>query len=132
MTTFRQPWLKKTLSSTTVMLGLFAVLIFILSVVFGNLTKKRAVDEQARKLSQEIDDLEKQNADLEKILGYFASSDYTEKEAREKLNFAKPGEKVAIISGGEENKNLTSKPGDGNEKQLGASFKKWWQYFFGQ
>ena len=125
MTRHKKPHARSILSSRTTILLLLLVLILISWAVYNNFSKSGIVNQQSNKLKKEIDEIEKQNSELASLLDYFASNEYIEKEAREKLNLGQPGEKVVIIPESEDKiadlkKNLDKK----NSPAL------WWSYFF--
>ena len=76
--------------------ALLALIAITLSVV--NASYKRYL------LKKELDDLKlnsanlnKENADLSKLIDYYNTKEFLEKEARRKLNFKKEGEEVIIV-----------------------------------
>lgn len=119
---------------------LFLILLLIIlgGVVFSlskEVYRKHQISRQINKLKNEISELEKNNKGLTDIIQYFGSEDYMEKEARRKLNLAKPGENVIVIAG---EKDKTAKnPESAEEGNAGANQKeisnllKWWKYLFG-
>lgn len=93
-------------------------------------------------IQKEIEDLkvqaEKKERDNEKLKGmieYFKTSDFQEKEAKEKLSVQKEGEKVLMVKGEQQ-------PSDGKkpeeirqqdnlaQKDNRTNLRKWWDYFF--
>lgn len=97
------------------------------------------LEKEIRRLQVQIADLEKNNSDAEGLIGYFATDDYLEREARAKLNLKKPGEKVAIFAplsaekiGGEEAVGAPPRAMTGKETASGrlANVWRWWEYFF--
>jgi cell division protein FtsB len=116
---------KKFLSTGIGMILLLLILGFIVYSIYQNLQQDKNIANRTDSLDQEINRLEEENLELTNLIEYFASSEYIEKEAREKLNLAKPGEKVVIIS--KENILLSGDKKDFNQE---AGFKVWWNYFF--
>jgi len=113
-----------------VVLGLFG---YILS---KEVKKKSQINIEIEALRQEAEKIEKENMRMEERIDYFASKDYREREAKEKLNLQNPDERVAII---------TQTPARREEKNPEASqaykepsfqpdpipnWQKWWNYFF--
>lgn len=93
-------------------------------------------------IQKEIEDLkvqaEKKERDNEKIKGmieYFKTSDFQEKEAKEKLSVQKEGEKVLMVKG-EQQPSDGKKPEEiGRQDNLAqkdnrTNLRKWWDYFF--
>lgn len=112
---------------------LIIVLIAILgSSFFKSYTENKSVDNDLESLKREIEDLEKNNNDLGRLIEYFNSSFFVEKEAREKMGLKKEGENVLVVEGGlrfEEDDKVVSV----NNKQLADNNsmpKLWWNYFF--
>lgn len=93
-------------------------------------------------IQKEIEDLkvqaEKKERDNEKLKGmieYFKTSDFQEKEAKEKLSVQKEGEKVLMVKGenvpGDEKKNEEIiQQGNQVQKDNRTNLRKWWDYFF--
>lgn len=59
-----------------------------------------AIDREIAALSQEVDRLERTNADLEERISYFSSDAYKERVAKERLGFRREGEQVVVIAQG--------------------------------
>ncbi len=114
--------------STLTMFVLLVVLGLISWAVISSSSKNEKVEEQTSALDQEIEELQQQNLELTDLIDYFASTEYVEQQAREKLNLVKPGEKVVIITQSDEEglNNLEQ------AKELKNSPVKWWRYFFGK
>lgn len=125
-----QPRHRKILSSKLTIFGLATILALISWAVFNTLTKQETVNQQTAKLELEIQELEQQNIDLDNLIDYFASNEYIEKEAREKLNLAKPGEKVIMIP--EEGVGNVLGVANLNKDGSKSSPTKWLNYFFGK
>lgn len=74
---------------------------------------------------KKLTEAQKKNEELRLEQNYRQSNFYIEKEAREKLNMARPNEKVAIITGFSETQ---------LDKQNGSkkvpNWQKWYQLFF--
>jgi cell division protein FtsB len=106
------------------------VLIFVLSIIALGRESYRyfRITQEVRDLEKRIEGLEASNEELSKMEEYFQSDDFLEKEARLKLNLAKPAEKLIII-----------KQPEGLEQEIIEeekiaeeffNFQKWWDYFF--
>jgi hypothetical protein len=63
---------------------------------------------------------------LQELIAYFSTPEFLDKEAREKLNMAKPGENIIIIPKDDNALQITS-PSDVNNKK---NYALWWNYFF--
>lgn len=74
---------------------------------------------------EKIQEEEKKKEEFEKTLEYFESEDYLERTAKEKLNLAKPGEKVIyVLPEKESEEGEESFENEGFWKKLKAIFTK--------
>lgn len=105
---------------------LFLVLILTAFAIYKQLNRQKNIDFSNQKINSETANLAAQNKELEQLIAYFNSSEFIEKEAREKLNMAKPGEKTLVITK-EENTSLNN-----TMQNQSSTLIKWWQYFFGE
>ena len=120
----------------------FSKLFFILSIILilfliwfflKGYNENRATNQNLESLKKEIEDLEKDNQEFSRLIEYFNSSSFVEKEAREKLGLKKNGEKVVAVS---ENNNYR-KDEDNQIVEKNIENKKsiflpklWMDYFF--
>lgn len=116
---------KKILNPKIIILGLFLILSFITFNLIKNINKNKTINHKTIELSDEIKKLEKENKDLQELIAYFSTSEFLDKEAREKLNMAKPGENIIIIPQ-EDTLQKISVSNDNNKK----NYILWWNYFF--
>jgi cell division protein FtsB len=113
-----------------VCLASFAIVAYSL---FKETYKKRQIQEEVKKLQEQATSLEQGNQKLKGLIDYFRTQNFSEKEAREKLNVKKEGEKVVILRSQEEKEEKTKEDNLTEEKQLLiANPLKWWSYFFGE
>jgi len=126
-----QPRIRKTLSSKSTVFVLLIILILICWAITQNLSRQKMVSEESKRLEKEILELEKQNLELSSLIEYFASQEYIEKEAREKLNLGKPGEKIVIMPQEQKNNEMLVNNEEEKEQDFKNAFLKWWKYFFG-
>lgn len=96
--------------------------------------RKKQIQKEIDALEAQISELDQENGDMENLIGYLSSTDFQEKEAREKLNLQKNDEKMIVLRKdpiqieSRENENrgdLQVSPEDNTPK-----WQKWWQYFF--
>ena len=73
-----------------------------------------------------LKDVQKINEDLKKQIAYQSSDFYVEKEAREKLNLAKSGERVVVIPGLAE----PEQPSEPIPSKPVPNWQKWYSLFF--
>lgn len=85
--------IKKILSSKTAVLGLAVILVLVAFSSLKNLSSQKIVNRQTTELSEEIKEIKEQNLELSDLIKYFSTSEFIEKEARQKLNLGQPGEK---------------------------------------
>jgi len=126
MTRYNQPKVKKIISSRITLLGLFFILILITYAIVKNSGREKIVSDSTAKLSQKIQAIEKENGELAGLIKYFSSSEFVDKEAREKLNMIKPGEKVVVVP----QENNSEDWGNENEKNNLSNWRLWIKYFF--
>lgn len=108
------------------MLSLLAIFLFFSYFI---LKEKKSQQETITGISQlelEIGELENKNFELAEMIKYLKSDKFVEFEARQKLGFQKPGEKVVIVpdtNGMVAGANIKSEQGLPN-------YIKWIKYFF--
>lgn len=94
----------------------------------------KVVRKELKNLNQKIDEVEKSSLELEKLSDYLKSNAYLERQARLKLNYKKPDEKVIFVY-----LNPNVKIQNGNvetekilDSKLLANLKEWWNYLLGE
>ena len=115
---------------------MFGLLIFgYLLVGSGKLVYENFhVHENTTRLSNEVDDLKQHNLELEDLLAYYKTDSYKEKEARARLNYQKPGERLVVVpipAGQDISSDLTVGPETKSATQE-SNPSQWWQFFFGK
>lgn len=108
----------------------------ILTVVFGvafvrELTQRAAIRREIRDLQQEVESLKSRREELRRLIADFQSASTQEREARNKLNLLRPGEKSLLV---QETPSATPTSGGVTtpERPADQSYPvRWWQYFFG-
>jgi len=102
--------------------------VFILALIgFGRVYfQKRAIDNEIAKLVAQADKIEKDNEQLGSLIKYFATPQYQEKQAREKLNLKKDGEYVVALPESDTVNSSETTP----ELTKTENFKSWLNYFF--
>ena len=102
---------------------------------------KYQLSEEISGLETEVKRLEGRKQQLAGLMEYFEQESYLEREARQRLNLKKPGEKVVILSqkadadieNGQGIDNISDDNtdlGQSTENQETANYWKWWEYFF--
>lgn len=62
-----------------------------------NLSRRHKIDNEIALLDNEINDIEKKNTDLQKLIKYLESDQFTEEQARLNLGLKKEGESVVVV-----------------------------------
>ena len=93
----RQHFILQLLSSK-VTTGVVSVLIILVAFgLYTNYTRQKPVQQEISKLEKEIEELQGKKIELAKLAEVLESANYIEKEARSRLGYKKPGEKVVSI-----------------------------------
>lgn len=103
----------------------FAILILVASA--REIIRRLQVEKEIEALQKEIELLENKNSELKGLIEYYQTESFAERQAREKLNLQKEGERAVIIS-----ENTSEKFALEKEKQIQgkSNLQKWWDYFF--
>ena len=111
---------------------LLAGIFFVLLNIYKSVQKYRIINEEIKKLEDEADKFDQENKKLNKLVQYFSSDDFQEKEIKEKLNLVKEGEKVVFVQDDDRNlpEDITEEEAEVKVKH--ANYYYWWQYFFGK
>ena len=91
----------------------------------------KSINEEINLLNAQILELKNNNQDIVDTMEYMNTMDYREKEAKEKFNLQKSGEKVIIIN---RKSGLAPQETTGNNDIVGEQkyfWQKWLDYFFG-
>ena len=110
-------------------MGAFVVVVLIFLVSLAQEMNRRIrVQREVQHLTQEVQQREKKVVALEQLNQYFRTDDFQERLAREKLNYAGPGEKVILLP---EETNLGQAAPTDDETAVQTSIpERWWQVFF--
>lgn len=120
--------LPKILKSRFLQFAGSAILILLLFFLAQQLYRKYQINQEIRKLQDDITALESKNADILKMISYLKTSEYKERQARSLLGLQKPGEFAVALPGGEDEQTLGAEMT--NEQKNNINFIKWWKYFF--
>ena len=89
--------MKSKITNKTIKYIVVAVLICILGVsIVRQIVTMNKIQEQITQKQEQIDKLKKDNEALKDEVSKSTSDDFIEKQARERLNMIKPGEKVVV------------------------------------
>ncbi len=87
-----------------------------------------AVSKELRNINQKIDEAKKTGLELEKLSDYLKSDAYLERQARLKLNYKKPDEKVVFVYQSANTQNSTPKLENISNSKFVTNLKGWWRY----
>ncbi len=111
------------------------VVLIILGVAVGKeVLRKYQIEREIASLESQVDDLENANIQLNSLISYFQSPEYTESQARQKLGMQKQGESVVTVLGVEtqagENESAAASPVQSDRAASVSNPQRWWNYFF--
>jgi len=118
------------------------VLIVAISVPLArNLSKQYEVNQEIEQLEKEINRLDRKNKELKNLIDYLETDQFVDRQAREGLNFKKPGEEVVVIkdqdklgsatgSAGNDLPQVYDLPEASSQPQKTTNPERWWRYFF--
>lgn len=130
--------LKRLFSNQKFLAVLGLILIILISIPLAkNISRRHRINREIKELEAEINQMESQNTDLEKLIKYLESDQFAEEQARLNLGLKKEGEQVAIIKEPPSAATGTAAnsydfPAQTAEGQVPADSnpKKWQRYFF--
>ncbi len=116
------------LKSRLFVLAGLAILATTLFFLGKELRKTYQIRREIQKLQAGIATYQSKNEEILKLINYFKTPEYRERQARQLLNLQKPGEfAVALPPSSEETE---TPPGDA-PKPPESNLYLWWNYFFG-
>ena len=96
--------------------------------------RKRQIQKEIDGLQSQIGQLKQENSGMENLTSYLSSTDFQEKEAREKLNLQKSDEKMIVLRKDAVQPNSQPNIGADNPQappeDNSPNWQKWWKYFF--
>lgn len=118
---------RKTIYAKFFLVLTLLILVYV-AVALGRQTyRKYKIEKEVSSLEEETSGFKQDNLKLSELLEYFQKESFKEREARAKLNFKKPGEKVIILTPSEEEP-MTEE--NQLEEKEASNAGKWWEYFF--
>jgi len=90
--------------------------------------QKTVIDARLQNLEGKIAETEKSNLDLARLLSYFKSRSYLEREAKLKLNVRRPDENVVVIYEDEKENQIKEKERESLGLEGLTNFEKWVRY----
>ena len=108
-----------------------AGVVFLAVSMFRLWPQKSMVGARLENLEGKITETEKANSDLSRLLGYFKSRSFLEREAKLKLNVRRPDENVVFIYEDEKENIMKDEKDRGFSGLEGmTNFEKWLKYLF--
>ncbi len=131
--------LEKTSLSARIFSGIFFLIGFTVLVLIGislgkETYRKRQIQKEIDALRTQINQMSQENSDMENLISYLSSTDFEEKEAREKLNLQKSDEKMIVFRRDAIQNDARGKsdaPVQVQSEDNSPNWQKWWKYFFG-
>lgn len=105
-------------------------IVFLAISLARNVLKLYEVRGQIKKAKERVLSLRKENEGLQERLSETQSEVYIEKQLRDKLGLAKPGEVVVVLPDEEILKRIGSKPLEEEDFLPDPTWKKWLKLFF--
>ena len=97
--------------------------------------RQRLIDDEIAILEQEVSKLHTENKELAELNNYFNTTEFKEREAKDKLNLVKEGEQLVLVKGvaNEKSEETDLIEGDGRARVImeRSNAYWWWYYFFG-
>jgi len=99
------------------------------------LERNNRIEKEVSQLAKEADKIRRENETLTDRISYFASKDFREQEAKDKLGMKKPEETVLVMKqepGAEvsEENPLENTERARTESDVLPNYRKWWNLFF--
>lgn len=96
--------------------------------------RKRQIQKEIEGLQADIQKMNQENSELSNLISYLSTSEFQEKEAREKLNLQKENEQMIVLK--KDLEPAQASPEDvreiypATEENTKPNWKKWLTYFF--
>lgn len=92
-----------------------------------NVAIRRAeIEREVQALRDDIKQSGQKNDELQRLIGYFSTPEFREREARLRLGLKKPGENVVVVPGLSDDNIMPASP----EEATVPNWKRWYNYFF--
>lgn len=129
---------KNNIKNNIISLVLIGVIIFLGIRIFNIFKIKYDRELEKQALIKQVERIKQDTASLESIKEYISSSDYQEREAKQRLDLKKPGEEVVMITPDSITANLSNEElisilrDPQAEKRIPAqtNLERWWAFFF--
>lgn len=92
------------------------------------------VHQDSTRLTAELGQLDQQNLELKNLLAYYRTDSYKEKEARARLNYQRPGERLIVVPlpPGEDLSSITQPGIETQAATPPSNPTQWRDYFLGK
>ncbi|MCD6149821.1 septum formation initiator family protein [bacterium] len=108
--------------------------IFIIYISMKEIQRGRQIESEIETLRKEAEEIETSNHNLQEKISYFATQEFQERAAKEKLNLQKSDEKVVIVKPSVSREIIEENSADNieenTEKEI-PNYLKWYNQFFG-
>ncbi|MEA2007265.1 MAG: septum formation initiator family protein [Patescibacteria group bacterium] len=112
---------------------LLAVLLYITYRLSNKVYRQNQINTEIMKLQTEITNLNQENQDLNELIGYLQTDEFREKEAKDKLNLIKEGERLVLVKENEMQIEQMNKENAQKQAEIVVHHENyywWWHYFF--
>jgi cell division protein FtsB len=122
----------KKIAQFLVIIFLFVIIGGVLKNIYFSIKNEQNINKEVVALEKEADKFSQENKNLNKLVKYFDSEEFQEKEIKNKLNLVKRGERVVVVQSSTED-NINEKAVEKDSKVITrhANYYYWWKYFFG-
>jgi len=110
-----------------------ALVIYLGFILIKSILTNYAVNQEIDGLKREISQIERENRKLEEEIAYYDSEVFREIEARAKLGYQKPGEKVIVLPKTKEEiakEREVELPSETQKEVELPNYLQWWRLFF--
>ncbi|MDD3486783.1 MAG: septum formation initiator family protein [Candidatus Moranbacteria bacterium] len=132
---------EKTNTAAKIFSGIFFLAGFVILALIGvslgkKIYRKNQTQKEIEKLQAQIQELKQDNDNMDGLISYLSSTDFQEKEAREKLSLQKNDEKMIVLQKDAVQPEKSESDSDQNKNQLATepnntpNWQKWLNFFF--
>lgn len=101
-----------------------------LVATLGQAWSNSQLEQQLQKATQQYDQVNKHNQDLQQQVNYYKDPTVIDNEARQELNYVRPGEHAVVIVG-QDNQARDTAPKSAKAPESQDYWQEWWEAFFG-
>ena len=121
-----------------ILLSLGVAIVFVSIQILDIFKRKYEIELEKQNLMKQVERIKQDTVSLEQIKDYISSTEYQEREAKQKLDLKKPGEEVVVVTPGSVTANLSSEElitvlrDPNSQKRIPAQTnpERWWAFFF--